>query len=1153
MSEMTAFEQPVNPAETGLRSSRGIRWLLLAGALVSGVSVYRLVQSQWASIPAPLQFLILIAGALAIFALGTVIRRRLHLPYAGSALLFLFTGLLPVLAWGAAYLSLLSTPSGWIAFGAGMAALLGSARHVLRAELGYRGVLYPAALGGLLAAQPVLPWLRDQLAARQPGAADAIYAVAALALGVLLHAGSRHVNRFFFHRDRCDGVERQVHLIPFLLLGALYAGALTLLDLDSVFLALPLAVVGVVLAGTGEEYYAALVRSQGAVPERWPRRSVALAALGCALLAVAVPLSFLDATGRCLALVIFLAAVFLLRWAVRYGSAGAHVAGLAAALCAWFSAPNLAPRLADRLTLGVADLVGLSPASPALTALGLLGFLLPLFAASVALRRIGSPERLLRAHAWAAALVTLGVTVLALSDLAGAAVVAPLVLAAALGGIRISSRIEMAVAAHVPFAAVTLAWSRIVLGEPKLVTEPTLCVLGIAVLALVVASRFVEAGLGRWTGASDDTARSVLVLPALATAAVLLVPGFQNGGALEMALAGALAVAIAWRLPARSLPLGLIRVWGALAVVHCLTFAGWETVFLASALVGLVFVARIEIAGLSWRAAVPLRPALLLVIQLAVALAGAEEILIDSLSDRGATLLPALAVLVLGWRLLVEGLLRRAPLQSWVAVVEGVVFFGYLWAFLDRPALTLAGHVTALAAAVAFAAVSFESARRGRRKVDVWAMQLWIGAAVLHAFTARWLHLTGGVAPYVLLATGAGLYALSAWWERTDLRETFSDPLRRTGLALPAVGGLFALSRAWTVLGEAVWFPALAAFLISLFFLIAAQRSVQRIFPALASAGLLAGSLLAVVSQMALGIELYALAPGIALLALAWMLRAELGPVWSRHLAAAGASCVYATPIVALSGEISWGWLAALGVLAAREAGRPARETVPRDRGRPPVRGPHAGEVRRGEEPPPGRPGADAPGGGPAGHRQRAVRRPGDQPARRIRPHHRPCRGGGCHRTQLRAAGGRPLGRDPAPALRGRGGVRGRGRAPGPAPGGGASVKGLARRLIRRLGRSRIRLPRRPLAPADLREGDRLQIGPALWVVRGSLSLPGGSWAVHLEADEERALLLAPSEAGPAAVWTLARGEHRVEVPVECIGVYAAGGAHLDSPSRLLL
>lgn len=921
MSEMTAFDQPVNPAETGLRSSRGIRWLLLAGALVTGVSVYRLVQSQWTSIPVPLQFLILITGALAIFALGTVIRRRLHLPYAGSALLFLFTGLLPVLAWGAAYLSLLSTPSGWVAFGAGMAALLGAACHVLRAELGYRGVLYPAVLGGLLAAQPVLPWLRDQLAARQSGGADAVYAVAALALGVLLHAGSLHVNRFFFHRDRRDGVERQVHLIPFLLLGALYVGALTLLDLDSAFLALPLAVVGVVVAGTGEEYYAALVRSLGAVPERWPRRSVALAAPGIALLTVAVPLSFLDASGRCLALVTFLAAVFLLRWAVRYGSAGAHAAGLAAALCAWCSAPALLPRLAERMTLGVAELLGLSPVSPALTALGLLGFLIPLLAAAVALRRAGSLERLLRVHAGVAVLVVVGATLFAAADHAGVALVAPLALGAAVAGLWATRRIEMA-AAHVPFAVVTLAWGRIVLGEPGLVTGPTLCVLGFATLGLVASSRFFESGLARLTGSSVETARSVLVLPALATAAALLVPG-SLGGALEMALAGALAVTVAWRLqagagpsPGYPLSTGLFRVWGVLAVVHCLIFAGWETVLLAAALVGLVFLARIAIAGRSWRAAVPLRPSLLLVVQLAVALTGAEEFLSGSVLAQGATLLPAFAVLVLGWRVLVEALLRRAPLQSWVAVVEGVVLCGYLVAFVDRPALTLAGHVTALAAAVAFAAVSFEAARRGRRKVDVWAMQLWIGAAVLHAFTAGWLHLTGGVAPYVLLAAGAGLYALSAWWERTDLREPFSDPCRWTGLALPAIGGLVALSRAWEAPGEAVWFPALAAFLTSLFFLIAAQRSVQRVFSALASAGLLAGALLAVVSQMALGIELYALAPGIALLALAWMLRAELGPAWSRHLAAAGASCIYATPIVALSGEISWGWLAALGVLA---------------------------------------------------------------------------------------------------------------------------------------------------------------------------------------------------------------------------------------------
>ncbi|HEY2738986.1 MAG TPA: DUF2157 domain-containing protein, partial [Thermoanaerobaculia bacterium] len=133
--------QPSDPAEQGLRSSRGIRWLLLAGALVTGVSVFRLVQSQWAMMEAPVQFLILVGGALAVFALGMVTRQRLRLPYAGSALLFLFTGLVPVLAWGAAQMNLLGTPWGWVAFGAGVAALLGATRMVLRTVFGYHGLL----------------------------------------------------------------------------------------------------------------------------------------------------------------------------------------------------------------------------------------------------------------------------------------------------------------------------------------------------------------------------------------------------------------------------------------------------------------------------------------------------------------------------------------------------------------------------------------------------------------------------------------------------------------------------------------------------------------------------------------------------------------------------------------------------------------------------------------------------------------------------------------------------------------------------------------------------------------------------------------------------------------------------------------------------
>lgn len=105
-------------------------------------------------------------------------------------------------------------------------------------------------------------------------------------------------------------------------------------------------------------------------------------------------------------------------------------------------------------------------------------------------------------------------------------------------------------------------------------------------------------------------------------------------------------------------------------------------------------------------------------------------------------------------------------------------------------------------------------------------------------------------------------------------------------------------------------------------------------------------------------------------------------------------------------------------------------------------------------------------------------------------------------------------------------------------------MRTLWRRLVRFLGRSRIRLPRRPPGPGDLRDDDRLQIGPAVWVVRGSLPLPGGSRAFHLEAagpasaEAGRALLLT-SETAP---WTLVRGGRRVELPPGCVGVYAVGG-----------
>ena len=83
--------------DRGLRSVQGIRWLLLAGGLMVAVSVIRLVAAEWGALPTAARFLTLAAGALAVFAAGDVTRRRLCLPVAGSALLYLGTTLVPAI------------------------------------------------------------------------------------------------------------------------------------------------------------------------------------------------------------------------------------------------------------------------------------------------------------------------------------------------------------------------------------------------------------------------------------------------------------------------------------------------------------------------------------------------------------------------------------------------------------------------------------------------------------------------------------------------------------------------------------------------------------------------------------------------------------------------------------------------------------------------------------------------------------------------------------------------------------------------------------------------------------------------------------------------------------------------------------------------
>jgi hypothetical protein len=100
------------------------------------------------------------------------------------------------------------------------------------------------------------------------------------------------------------------------------------------------------------------------------------------------------------------------------------------------------------------------------------------------------------------------------------------------------------------------------------------------------------------------------------------------------------------------------------------------------------------------------------------------------------------------------------------------------------------------------------------------------------------------------------------------------------------------------------------------------------------------------------------------------------------------------------------------------------------------------------------------------------------------------------------------------------------------------------KRLRRLWSQSRIRLPRRPLHPGDLRRGDRLEIGTGVFRVRDSVVFRSGVWVFALDelngGPERRPVrLLVPP--GGSGTWTLIMRGGRVGVPVEGIGWYGVG------------
>ena len=433
-------------------SLQGIRWLLLVGGLVVAVSVIRLVAAEWHQLSAGVQFLLLIAGALGIFGSAEVLRRRLHLPLAATALHGLFVALVPLLAWGAAHQGLAMTWTGSLVVVPGLLALLGACRHLLRRQLAYDGSAYLWVLGTLLLAVPYLP-----VAARTVEGGEIFFLVVTGLAGLALRWGSRHINRFFFHRDRRQGVDRPLHLLPFALLLVVYFAAVLALPGALAWIAVPLALAAVALIDCGEEYYRALLEARGEPVRQWPRRSVALLLVGFAGLAVALGLAPLTGWAMGWAVVSLLATWRLLAWGLRYRSTAAYGGGLLVGMMAYHAVPALVPDLARQAYQWLLQWIGIPPGGAAVLSLGGVGLLACLVASAVLFERHSSPQ-MSRLHRFLVMLQGAVVLAAGLGQPLALRWVALLVLPLMLWAVKALRRSELLPWAYGALALAALAW-----------------------------------------------------------------------------------------------------------------------------------------------------------------------------------------------------------------------------------------------------------------------------------------------------------------------------------------------------------------------------------------------------------------------------------------------------------------------------------------------------------------------------------------------------------------------------------------------------------------------------------------------------------------------------------------------------------------------
>lgn len=914
-----------------LDSLQGIRWLLLVGALVMAVSVFRLVESQWAGMAVGAQFVTLVLGALGVFVAGEVTSDRLRLTQAGSTLRLLFSVLVPVLAWGAAYLELLRTIEGTAIFAAAMVVLLAAFRRALHRATGYRRWPYIVAFSALTLCLPLMM----RVGLEHHLAASAV-------LGAFFYFGSRHINRFFFHRDRCDRIERPLSALPFVALGVLYVAALSLLPLSGAAIAIPMVILGAALVMTGEEYFAALVRATRERPARWPRRSSVLLTLGFGLMAVAAPLSFLDATRGSVAVAFTLVSVILFRWSLRYEHPIAHVVGMVAAVVGYHTLPSLFPAFVTEAVAKVLRSLGLQ-GDVSLAVLAHLGLVLAFL---YVLPRLAGRVR--HGHALMTAVYAALVIALAMFDDLASMVIVPLAIVLAVAGHRFrrSELLTVALAAFsmgchrhlavdldasvsafvtlnfalfagavsivrlVAFGRLPTVWS---VGAKLSILLHGALGLGWVLVAITSGTVGIEPAIIVLMGAAllDHASRSAREWEATVALGLIVLYGpfhlwalswlTSASVALLFALFGLIVLRLSNRWPG---PVAtLTRLWELAAFGVALVLPGTETLGLAAAL--LLVRAR--------QGRLPLRVLLLVLLHLHVWISGVAEAWFPvAVLHAWASSFPLAALLATAWILLVEAK-HREELAGWTLTLQALTLFGLTTSCLvpGRHGLVEYGMLLSVSFALA-AHHAFRSMKLGSRE-HAWATETWLLGSILVGYGAGWIHFGNGRAPYVLLAAGLLQYGLARLGTLHPGTEALARTSLLSGQILVLVGGLVAMVRVVShTTTFSVWYQVLPLFLASLFYLVVASRERARGLPVVLSAGFLGCGLVAVGLAQGLGSEFYALAPGFSLVALAVLLSEEMGSRLSRHVFTAGAAFIYATPVLALYDEITWVWQAVL-------------------------------------------------------------------------------------------------------------------------------------------------------------------------------------------------------------------------------------------------